>query len=250
METKVCSKCKEEKRLNEFNKNKQNKDGVRGSCRQCDKNIHKHYYLNNKHRLNKKRNKDLHQQWCEKNKEKRKEYQKKYKSTQEYKQKQKLWSLNYYHNNKEKIAEKKRNNKEYINATRRKYIKTEKYKILYNRNRTKKLKTNPRFKLDHYFSRYIRGALKKVNSSKANRNWETLVGYNTAQLKEHLEKQFKPEMNWDNHGIYWHIDHIKPKSWFNYDSAEHPEFKQCWSLENLQPLEAEKNLAKSNKYEG
>ena len=57
-------------------------------------------------------------------------------------------------------------------------------------------------------------------------------------------------MNWDNHGTYWHIDHIKPKSWFKYDSAEHPEFKQCWSLENLQPLEAEKNLAKSNKYEG
>jgi hypothetical protein len=48
METKICSKCKEEKRLNEFNKK-------RGSCRQCDKNIHKHYYLNNKHRLNKKK---------------------------------------------------------------------------------------------------------------------------------------------------------------------------------------------------
>ena len=114
----------------------------------------------------------------------------------------------------------------------------------------KKLKTDSRFKLDSYFSKYIRSALKKVYSSKNGRNWESLVGYDAQQLKEHLEKQFKPEMNWDNHGTYWHIDHIKPKSWFKYDSAEHPEFKQCWSLKNLQPLEAEKNLAKSNKYEG
>ena len=55
-------------------------------------------------------------------------------------------------------------------------------------------------------------------------------------------------MTWENQGSYWHIDHIKPKSLFEYDSIDHPEFKKCWSLDNLQPLEAKENMRKNNKY--
>lgn len=35
METKICSKCKEEKGLSEFNKNRSTKDGLSGQCRKC-----------------------------------------------------------------------------------------------------------------------------------------------------------------------------------------------------------------------
>ncbi len=42
----------------------------------------------------------------------------------------------------------------------------------------------------------------------------------------------------------WHIDHITPKSHFNYKT---PEDKECWALENLQPLEAIENMRKYNK---
>lgn len=55
-------------------------------------------------------------------------------------------------------------------------------------------------------------------------------------------------MNWDNYGSYWHIDHIKPISLFKYETAEDPEFKKCWALDNLQPLEKIANLKKGNKF--
>ena len=53
-------------------------------------------------------------------------------------------------------------------------------------------------------------------------------------------------MNWDNYGE-WHVDHIIPKSSFNFSSKHDKEFKECWALDNLQPLWAEDNIAKSDK---
>jgi hypothetical protein len=84
---------------------------------------------------------------------------------------------------------------------------------------------------------------------KGGRGWEKLVGYTTEQLIKHIEKQFDSKMNWDNYGIYWHLDHKIPKSVFNYNSPEDIDFKKCWGLKNLQPLEKKQNITKSNKLE-
>ena len=43
METKVCSKCKEEKTCNLFGRSKQNKDGLRSLCNDCRKLESKEY---------------------------------------------------------------------------------------------------------------------------------------------------------------------------------------------------------------
>jgi hypothetical protein len=56
-------------------------------------------------------------------------------------------------------------------------------------------------------------------------------------------------MTMENYGSYWHIDHIKPRSLFTYTSIEDEQFKKCWALSNLQPLEALENIRKGNKYE-
>lgn len=90
----------------------------------------------------------------------------------------------------------------------------------------------------------------KSKGIKKNSSWQQLVGYGVKELKEHLEKQFTPEMTWENHGSYWHIDHIRPKSWFNFTSTNDPEFIKCWALDNLQPLPKMLNLKKNNKWEG
>ena len=76
-----------------------------------------------------------------------------------------------------------------------------------------------------------------LRGRKAGLRWQKLVGYNTIELMKHLESKFDKNMNWGNHGSYWHIDHIKPKSLFHYTSPKEKEFKRCWSLGNLQPLE-------------
>lgn len=45
---KICSTCKEEKELSEFNKNKGKKDGLSTVCRECGKEHCKDYYNKNK----------------------------------------------------------------------------------------------------------------------------------------------------------------------------------------------------------
>lgn len=102
----------------------------------------------------------------------------------------------------------------------------------------------PQFKLETSIKRSIRHCLK---GAKAGRHWEDLVGYTGEELKEHLENLWLPSMSWENYGLKgWHIDHKIPESLWRYTKPEDSEFKQCWSLANLQPLWAKDNLKKSN----
>jgi hypothetical protein len=91
------------------------------------------------------------------------------------------------------------------------------------------------------------GIGKSLTSGAKNRqHWETLVDYTAEDLKIHLEKQFKDGMSWDNR-TEWHIDHIIPKSAFNYETPNDIDFKKCWALSNLQPLWKLDNLRKSDR---
>jgi hypothetical protein len=78
-----------------------------------------------------------------------------------------------------------------------------------------------------------------------------ILPYTVDELMAHLESQFQEGMTWDNYGRNgWHIDHIKPDSWFDYESIDSEEFQQCWALSNLQPMWESENFKKSNCYEG
>lgn len=107
-----------------------------------------------------------------------------------------------------------------------------------------KRRKSPKYKIDNHMRSLIWAALKK---NKGGRKWESLVGYTSRDLIERLESQFDDKMSWDNYGSYWWIDHIIPKSWFVYKTAEDIGFKMCWDLDNLQPMERMANLRKSNK---
>lgn len=106
---------------------------------------------------------------------------------------------------------------------------------------------NKKYKLTRNLSNSIRQSL---NGNKNGEHWEDLVEYTLQELKIHLESLFQLGMNWNNHGLYgWHIDHIRPISSFNITDYNCKDFKKCWSLSNLQPLWAEENMTKGNKYE-
>jgi hypothetical protein len=149
------------------------------------------------------------------------------------KEKAKEYSRDYYQNNKEKAMERKRkwrqNNRERFNEYYREWRQND-----------------SSYRLNTSMSAQIRGSLK---TGKVGRHWEDLVGYTVKELKEHLESQFEDWMNWDNYGE-WHIDHVIPMSYFSFKTPEDKEFRECWGLDNLQPLEAQENLSKSNKYIG
>jgi hypothetical protein len=87
-----------------------------------------------------------------------------------------------------------------------------------------------------------------LNGNKRGRRWEDLVGYTVDELKQHIEKYFYDGMSWDNRSL-WHIDHVIPKSVFNYEKPEDLDFEKCWELKNLRPMWAIDNMKKQDKLE-
>lgn len=107
---------------------------------------------------------------------------------------------------------------------------------------------DPLVRLRHNVSCSIRSALK---SKKAGKSVLQHLPYTIEQLKQYLEQQFEPWMNWDNYGgrsdcsdKTWSIDHIKPQVEFPYTSMDDPLFRECWDLSNLRPLEKLENFSK------
>jgi len=206
----------------------------------------KKYYQKNKEKILKRtraynkqwyqRNKEKvqlqHQEYYQKNKEKVREYHKKW--YQENRERMSRQSKKYYQENKEKVL-----------SRHRKYNKKNIERLLeYKRGWQKwKRKIDPKYRLDENMGSAIARSLK---DKKAKRPWEVLVNYTLEELIRHLEKQFDNRMSWDNYGSYWVVDHVKPKSLFSYISPNDLEFKKCWALGNLQPLEKRKNIKKKN----
>ena len=94
------------------------------------------------------------------------------------------------------------------------------------------------------------GIRKSVLSGKQGRHWETLVGYTIKDLIHHLKNKLPKGVTWSdyrNNPSKYHIDHIIPKAVFNFSKIEHPDFKKCWALKNLQILSAKDNQIKHKK---
>jgi hypothetical protein len=72
-----------------------------------------------------------------------------------------------------------------------------------------------------------------------------LLGCTIAECRTHLERQFKRGMTWENHGTFWHIDHIYPLSKLNLTLAS--EQRIGFHFTNLQPLKCADNLLKRAK---
>lgn len=73
-----------------------------------------------------------------------------------------------------------------------------------------------------------------------------LTGASIEVVKEHLERQFKKGMSWENRGE-WHVDHIRPCA--SFDLTDPEQQKQCFHYTNLQPLWAAENISKSDRWE-
>ena len=118
-----------------------------------------------------------------------------------------------------------------------------------------KLIANAEHDLKQSLSGAIKGSL-TVLGYPYNGDVFNYLSYTPHDLKNHIEKQFEPWMAWWNRGRYivnhwndndpatwkWQIDHIIPRSTFQYASMADDDFHECWSLSNLRPLSAKQNL--------
>jgi len=217
---KVCTKCKIEKELSEFSKDKSRKDKLFPQCKKCAL----HYHNTHKKQQNKKsldyhhKHKELlnnnTKQWRENNSQKVSEYNKIYRT--------------------QHIKERRINNKKWQQENRE-HI---------HQYRSNRLKNNIEYKITYNLRNRIGSAIK--NNSKS-ASTKILLGCTVKFLKKYLESQFKEGMNWNNHGVHgWHIDHIRPCA--SFDLSKNNEQKKCFNYKNLQPLWAEDNRQKSDKY--
>ena len=212
---KTCHKCGIPKILDEYSNNKQTADGKSSWCKQCSSDNMKKYYQENKEKC-KKYIKEYQQQ----HKDKVKEYTKKW--NDKNKEKNLEYIRRWQKNNPEKRREWKRN---------------------WDRNRA----LDPAFRLSNNIRGNMYHALK---AKKGFRKWEDLVGYTLQDLINHLTPLLTEGMTWDNYGNTWQVDHVKPKSWFKYESSNDTAFKECWALSNLQPMFKIENIKKGNRFEG
>lgn len=201
---KTCSKCKESKSIDCFNTHNKTIDGYRKWCKDCDKKQRQEYYLKNIEKLTQKK-----KQYYLDNRDnellRRKEYHQSKKDDIEYQNKRKEWSKN----NPDKVRES--NNK-------------------YRNNRKK---NDPVYMIQLKMYGIVRKCIRRKGYTKRSKT-NDIVGCDWIILKEHIENQFTQEMNWDNYGTYWDIDHIIPIS----SAKTEEEVLKLNHYTNLQPLES------------
>ncbi len=144
----------------------------------------------------------------------------------------KNWSAENRNHLREYHKKWREKNLEHLRETRNKYERTRK-------------SNDPVYKLIGNFRTAIYTVLKENNLTKFGHYFD-ILGYSQHDLIDHLEKQLKDGMTWENYGE-WHVDHKLPITSFNFTTIYDEEFKKCWSLENLQPMWGEENISKSNR---
>lgn len=225
---KTCSRCKQERSLEEFYRSLASKDGLQNMCKLCNQELgntpeyreaaKRRYDLKRDLILKKQRDgyhsgKYLYpatrQKWA---KENGKKYRMQH--TEEISQRNKLW---------------KKKNPDQVKINRRKY------------------EQNPWVKIRQRLRRRILYALRVARVQKRNSTLE-LTGCSAQELQKYIASKFQPGMTWDAlmRGQI-HIDHIRPCSSFDLTNLEQQ--KKCFHYTNLQPLWAKDNIMKSNKYQ-
>ena len=148
---------------------------------------------------------------------------------------QKLEGKQYYSSNKEehnvRTKRWREENKEYHKKlVNDHYHNNKDYYRQWNRD---KMDTDPLFRLRHAINALINHHLKEGKSQSS----IDYLGCTIQEYKAYLEPMFTPEMNWENYGSYWEIDHI-------YPLAKGGSFYYT----NTQPLTITDNRIKSDKF--
>ena len=147
------------------------------------------------------------------------------------------------HSRSDYYSQYREKNKKYFNEYCNNHYHTK--KELYREWNNNKYAKDVGFRIKHLTSSRIHAALKTYQLLKTNQTLEYL-GCTIEEYYIYLENQFDKNMNWDNQGEYWEIDHIKPISSFNLNNED--ELYKCFHYLNTQPLEKKENREKSNKY--
>ncbi len=236
---KTCLRCKVEKKLDFFGKNKSKSDGKDSYCKDCN---NRRSIESNKSAEKKKYNQEYSKKYRESNKDRLSEY-----------------NINYYQDNKEEIQKNVKNyslnNKRKIRNNKAKYREVHKeemsnYSKKYSKEnkeilreyfriyRNNKRKSDVVYKLKDLLRHRISEGLKSKGFTKTSKT-TLILGCSIIEFKLYIESKFESWMTWDNYGKFngefnygWDIDHIIP---LNFGKIEEDIINLCHHT-NLQPL--------------
>lgn len=151
----------------------------------------------------------------------------------------------YYNKNKDMIAEKKRlwyienpdYNKNYYEANKPEILQKG---LIYQK---KKRKQDPAYRLLVNVRKRFTELFCKARDGLRVGSFEDYFGEDEEVVLVHIESQFKNDMNWDNHGEIWQLDHIVPLS---LGAGDKDFLLKLCHYKNLQPLYNYDNKIKHN----
>ena len=207
-ETKICRKCKEEKRAKDFHNDRRTPDGLNRWCKICRNAEQIRYRKDNEEAFKARRKVKYHAQ-VEKMRE-----------------------------NKHKYLPKMRTKKRAYDQIYRKEKALE--IAAYKKTWEKERRNKPIFKIKRNLRRRVHHALK--GNLKAEKTF-TLIGCSAEEFKIYLESQFLPGMTWENYGPQgWHIDHREPC--YLFDLTNPNQQRECFHFSNQRPLWAKDNMSR------
>jgi hypothetical protein len=90
----------------------------------------------------------------------------------------------------------------------------------------------------------INDILRMANVKKSDKT-EEIIGCSADFMRQFIEHQFKPEMNWLNWGTYWELDHVIPIS--KFDVSDPVQLRRAFNYSNCKPITKVENRSKSDK---
>ncbi len=153
------------------------------------------------------------------------------------------WYQNSKHQRTDYYKTYREQNKEYFNKYSNIHYHTK--KELYREWEKNKYTTDIPYRIKHLTSSRINSALSTYQALKKDRTIEYL-GCTISEYCDYLESKFDSNMTWENQGVYWHIDHIRPIA--SFDLTDEEQLYQCFHYTNTQPMEKTENRLKSDKY--
>ncbi|AVL94776.1 intron-encoded nuclease [Moumouvirus australiensis] len=143
-------------------------------------------------------------------------------------------------------------NKNLLKKRQKKWYKTKgrKWKKIYDKNNLERtrLRDNERYHSDPSFrtKKILRSRLAKVlKGEKKSKKTLEYVGSDILFIRQWFEFQFDENMNWENQGTYWDVEHVIPCSAFDLSLEEN--IYKCFNWRNLRPYEKKANGKKGNK---
>ncbi len=235
-DNKQCSRCGAVKPVHLFEKNNKCKGGYCGVCRECRK-------------VDRKKWTETHPEYRKQYNEANKEIIKEKRAVhheinKEYDNRK---NREYYQQNKEtinaRIREYQMENPDKVQQWQKNFRNSDEFRAKRAEIMRERRASDPLFKLEGNIRCRINDALKNNRKSDST---EKLMGCSIEYMKQYLEWQFDDKMTWENHGVYWHIDHITPISWFDLSDPEQQ--KDAFDYTNTQPLPITDNLSKGNRW--